>query len=125
MVSSCGSVLVDRRGPWVSGAPEQLVELAGLVECIEVVESADVAVADKDLGNGAPPGTALQHGIALGRILVHLDLTEGDALALEQRLGALAVGAPASRVHDDVGFAHPVAPHLPFASAFTSGRFSA
>ena len=63
-----------------SGAARQLVELAGLVECVEVVEAADVVVADEDLRHGASPAAAGQHDVAVGGILVQLKLIDEPTL---------------------------------------------
>src|SRR5512135_1392513 len=80
-------------------AAQQRIELAGAVQRRQVVETADVNVADVNLRHGAPPGLC-HHLLALRRVEVDADLLDlRDALRLEQHLGALAIGADGSAVH--------------------------
>src|SRR5690349_15217713 len=83
---------------------------------MQVVATADVAVADEDLRHGAPAAARLHLGAFLGR---RFDVVFGvrDALAREQLLRARAVRAPARRVDDDRGRVHH--------AALATGRFSA
>src|SRR5450759_1209581 len=104
----CGSFigvpLVEGRGYQSSGlATQQRLELAGTIEGRQIVESADVNLADVDLRHGAPAGP-FHHLAAPRGFEVDADFLDlGDAPGLEQHLGALAVRADAGAVHADLG----------------------
>src|SRR5450759_2681038 len=104
----CGSFiwvpLVEGRGYQSSGlATQQRLELAGTVEGRQIVESADVNLADVDLRHGAPAGL-FHHLAEPRRFEVDADFLDlGDAPGLEQHFGALAVRADAGAVHADLG----------------------
>src|ERR1035437_161317 len=104
----CGSFiwvpLVEGRGYQSSGlATQQRLELAGTIEGRQIVESADVNLADVDLRHGALAGPF--HHLAASRgFEVDADFLDlGDAPGLEQHFGALAVRADAGAVHADLG----------------------
>src|SRR5687767_3312178 len=77
---------------------EERIEAARAVERGEVVVSADVALADVDLRDGAP-SRALHHLLAALGLEVDAHLLDFDALRLEQPLGHEAERAHAGRVH--------------------------
>jgi hypothetical protein len=61
-----------------AGAAEQVVELTRPVECVEVVETADVTVADEDLRHRATTAAPREHRLALRGLIVDLDLAVGN-----------------------------------------------
>jgi hypothetical protein len=71
---------------------EQRVELAGAVERGQVVEAADVPIADPDLRHRAT-AAALDHLVAPLGVRHDVDLGPGLSLRCEQALRAVAVGA--------------------------------
>src|SRR5439155_163644 len=77
---------------------EQLVEAAVAVELTELRVAADRPVPDQDLRDG-PAACQLQQPGAEGGIVVDPHLLVGEALGLQERLGAHAEAAPRSRIH--------------------------
>src|SRR6266581_568156 len=89
---------VRRHG--ASGGVEERIEPAGAIEGIEFVAAADVGIADEDLRHGAPSGP-FHHLAAPDRLEIDADLVDSrDALALEQLLGADAIGADRRAIHE-------------------------
>src|SRR5690606_32361731 len=81
---------------------KQRHEPALAVERGQVVEAADVALADEDLRHGAPAGL-LDHLVTAHGIEVDPDLLDLlDAALLQKHLGALAIRAHRGGVHDDL-----------------------
>ncbi len=66
----------------------------------------------KICGTVRPPCGAPDHLVAAPRLLVDVDLGEGDALLLQQRAGARAIGAPHRRIDLDLGHRRPAPPPL-------------
>src|SRR5487761_2550054 len=82
-------------------AQQQRIELAGAIERGQIVETADVNLADIDLRHGAPAGF-LYHLVAACRVEVDADFLDlGDAFRLEQHLGALTERTHGGAVHAD------------------------
>src|SRR6056297_2015165 len=81
-------------------AGEQAIELAFLLERVQVVEAADVVVADEDLRHGLAAGP-FDHLGALVRFGVQRDFGPADVLALEQIARGDAERAGSAAVHDD------------------------
>src|SRR5471030_1369578 len=78
----------------------------GLIERIQIVETADVGVADVNLRHGAAAGL-LHHQRALVRVEVDADFfNRGHALGFQQALGAHAIRADGGGVHRYVGSHH-------------------
>src|SRR2546428_6402390 len=89
-----GSSMQATRSPGSSSAEcllQKRVELPVLIERVQLVRAAHALLADEDLRDGAQARTLRQ--VDPGLIVVrHVDLLEPDALALQQALGAHAVG---------------------------------
>ena len=64
-------------GPGGRSASQQRIELAGAVEGGEVVEAADVGIADEDLRHRPPPAGAREHDVALGGVEIDANLGVG------------------------------------------------
>src|SRR5437764_1308503 len=84
-----GARLANRRAPVQAAVPDQLTQLG---------VAADRPIADQDLGHRPTAGQVEEPGAEAG-ILVHPDLLVGEALRLEEGLGARAEAAPGSRIH--------------------------
>src|SRR6516225_2412004 len=76
----------------VLGCSEQRIELARLVERVEIVAAADMGRADENLRESAAAACALDHLIA-DVPAVHVDLVEAYTFLREQVLGVGAIGA--------------------------------
>ena len=90
-------------------ALEQRIELSARVERGQIVEAADVPIADEDLGDRPAP-RALDHLLAPLRLGLDVDLGPGLPLLGEQALGHRAVGTGLLRVHDDRNHRRPPGP---------------
>src|SRR5262245_24016281 len=82
------------RPPRSARSAEQFIEFSGPIECRELIEPADMLVADENLRHGPAPARLLYHGITLAGVLIDLDFLHRHALAVEQIACALAVAAP-------------------------------
>src|SRR5687768_8523392 len=121
-----------RNSKLVSVAAQKRVELAGMVQRRQVVESADVRVPDVDLRHGAP-ARLLHHFRPFLRLEVDPYLVDrADALGLEQPLGHAAERAHAGGIHRDfrhwgrsVSCCFPLFPVSFLSSSyFSSGRLA-
>src|SRR3954454_383309 len=92
-----------RSGSRPSCASEHRVELAGAVERVEIVTTADRLAVDEDLRDCGPALRALRHFHALARLHHDVDLLELDALLIQKLLGTRAIGAPGTGINDDFG----------------------
>src|SRR5262249_46827077 len=81
---------------------QKRVELTRRIEPREVVVPAHVPIADPDLRHGRTPAP-LDHLAATLRLLLDVDLEPRGALRRKQALRHAAVGAPALRIHLDLG----------------------
>src|SRR5690606_20612035 len=88
-----------------SGRSDQRVELALRIERGEVVAAADMPSVDEDLRHGAAPVRACDHRVEARAIHRYVDFAEIGALAVEQHLGARAIGAEGLGIDFDLGHA--------------------
>src|SRR5208282_4057865 len=87
-----------RRCFWL---PEQRIELAGALECVEFVATADVPRVDEDLRYRGTSVRPLDHLLPHRAIRRDVDLTKVDPLARKQFLRPVAIGAVLGRVDFD------------------------
>ena len=82
---------------------EELLELARLVQGLEVRVAADVLAADEDRGDGALPSLVAEVGLPVGAVLLQIELVQVEVLALllEEGLGTAAMRAIALGEDDD------------------------
>src|SRR5579863_3278706 len=80
---------------------EQRVELAAFLERVELVAAADMRCADEDLRDRGASVGARDHLLAHLRIRRDVDLAEFHALAREQLLCPMAIGAILLRIDFD------------------------
>ena len=69
------------------------VELAGIVELMQFVAAADMHAADENLRHGIARRWRARSSSRAARGRRDVDLGEGDALAVQQGLGGVAIGA--------------------------------
>src|SRR6185503_15166246 len=77
----------------LSFAGEERIELAGRIELMQVVAAADMHCADEDLRNRIAAVRPFHHLAAQVPVSADVDLLEVDALAFQQGLGGVAIGA--------------------------------
>src|SRR3569623_484781 len=77
----------------LSFAGKQGIELARGIERVQVVGAADMHCADEDLRNRIAAVRPVHHLAAQGAVGADVDLMEVDALAFQQGLGGVAIGA--------------------------------
>src|SRR5713101_3671679 len=82
-------------------AAEQRIELAGLVERVEIVEAAHMGRADENLRHRHASVRARHHVASPFRIAADVDLGELDSLVRQQPYGGVAIRAVAGRVNLD------------------------
>jgi hypothetical protein len=70
-----------------AGVRQEGIELAGGLQRVQLVRSADAVPIDEDLRHGAPAARAPDHLLAPARMLPEIDLDELDPLAIQQALG--------------------------------------
>ena len=75
-----------------SGALQQCLQAAALVERDQVVAAADMGRADEHLRHAAPPGER-HHRVALTRVQINADIIDLDHAALLRTALARAIGA--------------------------------
>jgi len=82
---------------------EELLELARLVQGLEVRVAADVLAADEDRGDGALPSLVAEVGLPVGAVLLQIELVQVEVLALllKEGLGASAMRAVTLGEDDD------------------------
>ena len=85
-----------------SFACQQRIELAGMFQGMQVVAAADMHAADEYLRHRHRARRALHHGLPFGASR-HIDFLEVDALAFQQSLGRMAIGAPAGGINFNGG----------------------
>ena len=82
---------------------KQGIEAARAIERMQVIATADMALADKNLRN-RPPTRLRNHFLLAIRVLIDVNLVDvGNAFGAQQRLGPLAVGTPIRCIHLDFG----------------------
>src|SRR3970040_515423 len=97
-----------------SSLGEDSIELAALLESVQVVETADVSLTDEYLRNGLAPA-ARDHFRAPVGMEHDVDFRVFDASLLQQALGGAAIAAKGRRVDEDFRILR---------HHFTSGRVS-
>src|ERR1700688_1140362 len=85
------------------GRGDERIELARLVERIEIVAAADMGRADEDLRIGAAAACAFDHLFAYVPVPADVDLVEAYTFSREQFLRVLAIGAVADGINIDRG----------------------
>ncbi|VTZ26758.1 hypothetical protein MPC1_3800003 [Methylocella tundrae] len=72
-------------------AGQELIELAVVVQLIEIVATADMPVAEEDLRDAGAAGALRQFSAKLP-VIIDRDFSEFEILFLQQRLGPVAIG---------------------------------
>src|SRR5688572_23611510 len=98
-----GSGLLDMECPAVASVCKHRIEASDAVERVEVVEAADVRLADPDLRDRAATTGLARHLLAQRHAPGNVDLLEAYAFVPEQLLRHVAVGAEHRRVDRDLG----------------------
>src|SRR6516164_4278073 len=84
---------------------QQGIQASILIQRLEVIGSADVALADENLRYGIA-AAARAHLLARPGYRIDIDLLDGDPLVREQAACAITVWAPVRDVHDDLRCTH-------------------
>ena len=82
---------------------QQRIKLARPLQGGKLIIAAHMGRTDENLGHGHASIRARHHLASALRIAAHVDLRELDALACQQPLGGMAIGAIAGRVNCDFG----------------------
>src|SRR5829696_8683236 len=92
-----------RSGSRTSRTPQHRIELAGVLERVEIVAAADRLAVDEDLRHRGPSFRFLRHFNPLARLHHDIDFLELNALLIKEPLGTCAIRAPGAGIDDDFG----------------------
>jgi hypothetical protein len=81
-------------------APQERVEAAALLQCVEIVTTPDMGVADEDLRESPAAGT-VNHFLSLLRATGGVDFGDSGALPFQQSNGPCAIGAEGPDINGD------------------------
>ncbi len=84
-----------------ASARHQRIQPPGLIQCVKVITSTHMGLADKDLGDSFPATRKTHHLLLAFRIHGHVDLGEGPSFTAEQFLGGVTIGAEILGIYND------------------------